>query len=67
VEESGGGLIRGFIREYFLKDSRMGQKISVNIVSFSSRYSNQKVKVKFSLEQAMKAQRGSTGIALLFL
>jgi hypothetical protein len=26
-----------------------------------------KVKVQFSLEQAMKAQRGSTGIALLFL
>jgi hypothetical protein len=26
-----------------------------------------KTKVKFSLEQAMKAQRGSTGIALLFL
>jgi hypothetical protein len=26
-----------------------------------------KVKVKFSLEQATKAQRGSTGIALLFL
>jgi hypothetical protein len=26
-----------------------------------------KVKVKFTLEQAMKAQRGSTGIALLFL
>jgi hypothetical protein len=26
-----------------------------------------KVKVKFSLEQAKKAQRGSTGIALLFL
>jgi hypothetical protein len=25
------------------------------------------VKVKFTLEQAMKAQRGSTGIALLFL
>jgi hypothetical protein len=25
-----------------------------------------KVKVKFTLEQAMKAQRGSTGIALLF-
>jgi hypothetical protein len=25
------------------------------------------VKVKFSLEQAMKAQRGSRGIALLFL
>jgi hypothetical protein len=26
-----------------------------------------KVKVKFTIEQAMKAQRGSTGIALLFL
>jgi hypothetical protein len=26
-----------------------------------------KVKVKFSLEQAMKAQRGSRGTALLFL
>jgi hypothetical protein len=26
-----------------------------------------KVKVKFSLEQAMKLQRGSRGIALLFL
>jgi hypothetical protein len=26
-----------------------------------------KVKVKFALEQAMKAQRGSRGIALLFL
>jgi hypothetical protein len=26
-----------------------------------------KVKVKFSLEQAMKVQRGSRGIALLFL
>jgi hypothetical protein len=26
-----------------------------------------KVKVKFTLEQAMKAQRGSRGIALLYL
>jgi len=26
-----------------------------------------KVQVKFTLEQAMKAQRGSRGIALLFL
>jgi len=26
-----------------------------------------KVKVKFNLEQAMKAQRGSRGIVLLFL
>ena len=30
-------------------------------------FSMVKVKVKFSLEQAMKAQRGSRGIALLFL
>jgi hypothetical protein len=28
---------------------------------------SEKVKVKFSLERAMKAQRGSRGIALLFL
>jgi hypothetical protein len=28
---------------------------------------NTKVKVKFTLEQAMKAQRGSRGIAVLFL
>jgi hypothetical protein len=28
---------------------------------------NKKVKVKFALEQAMKTQRGSRGIALLFL
>jgi hypothetical protein len=27
----------------------------------------EKVKVKFALEQAMKAQRGSRGIALFFL
>jgi hypothetical protein len=30
-------------------------------------YGGVKVKVKFTLEQATKAQRGSTGIALLFL
>ena len=29
--------------------------------------SQSKVKVKFALEQAMKAQRGSRGIALFFL
>jgi len=28
---------------------------------------NGKVKVKFTLEQARKAQRGNTGVALLFL
>jgi hypothetical protein len=30
-------------------------------------YNTVKVKVKFTLEQAMKAQRGSRGIVLLFL
>jgi hypothetical protein len=30
-------------------------------------YGKGKIKVKFILEQATKAQRGSTGIALLFL
>jgi hypothetical protein len=36
----------------------------------NSAYNNHrevKVKVKFTLEQVMKAQRGSKGIALLFL
>jgi hypothetical protein len=36
----------------------------VNIVCPDDR---KKVKVKFSLEQATKAQRGSRGIAILFL
>jgi hypothetical protein len=37
-------------------------------VNFSPvRLEEVKVKVKFSLERAMKAQRGSRGIALLFL
>jgi hypothetical protein len=31
------------------------------------RFDRQQLKVKFTLEQAMKAQRGSRGIALLFL
>jgi hypothetical protein len=35
--------------------------------STSNGYAKLKVKVKFSLEQATKAQRGSRGIALLFL
>jgi hypothetical protein len=38
----------------------MSTEIDVNVQS-------SKVKVKFTLEQAMKAQRGSRGIALLFL
>jgi len=33
----------------------------------SSLYIKVKVKVNFTLEQATKAQRGSSGIALLFL
>jgi hypothetical protein len=36
-------------------------------VSFKSDKNKDKVKAKFCLEQAMKAQRGSRGIALLFL
>jgi hypothetical protein len=40
--------------------------LSKKIPSCSAVYSV-KVKVKFSLEQATKAQRGSRGIALLFL
>jgi hypothetical protein len=36
-------------------------------VSFVSLESGKKVKVKFTLEQAIKAQRGSRGITLLFL
>jgi hypothetical protein len=35
--------------------------------SLSPFHQEVKIKVKFSLEQAMKAQRGSRGIALLFL
>jgi hypothetical protein len=38
----------------------------VNIFCFYKR-KKVKVKVKFALEQAMKAQRGSGGLALLFL
>jgi hypothetical protein len=34
---------------------------------YEIRYMERDVKVKFALEQAMKAQRGSRGIALLFL
>jgi hypothetical protein len=35
--------------------------------SFLEDENSGKVKVKFTLEQAMKTQRGSTSIALLFL
>jgi hypothetical protein len=43
----------------------MFQQRHRQIFKISSKYV--KVKVKFSLEQATKAQRGSRGIALLFL
>jgi hypothetical protein len=38
-----------------------------NVYSFSGLITEVKVKVQFTLEQATKAQRGSRGIALLFL
>ena len=37
------------------------------LMSYTKNNTMPKVKVKFTLEQAMKAQTGSTGIALLFL
>ena len=42
-------------------------KISPSSAYTSQLDDNMKVKVKFTLEQATKAQRGSRGIALLFL
>jgi len=42
-------------------------KISPTSAYTSQLDNNMKVKVKFSLEKATKAQRGSRGIALLFL
>jgi hypothetical protein len=42
-------------------------KALVVFLSTQSWSEHGKVKVKFTLEQAMKAQRGSRGIALLFL
>jgi hypothetical protein len=41
-------------------------RLIVKIELIHTRNRIQSVKVKFTLEQAMKAQRGSTGIALLF-
>jgi len=40
-----------------------------NLVSkkYTASFFREKVKVKFTLEHAMKAQRGSRGITLLFL
>jgi hypothetical protein len=44
-----------------------GEKYLSTLPRIEHRFLGSKVKVKFSLEQAMKAQRGSRGIALLFL
>jgi len=41
--------------------------IKVNLLSIKERIKIIKVKLKFTLEQATKAHRGSKGIALLFL
>ena len=48
---------------------RVDQNVETQISNIRSfvLLSQVKVKVKFSLEQAMKAQKGSKGIALLFL
>jgi len=35
--------------------------------ALSRTYADKRIKVKFTLERAMKAQAGSRGIALLFL
>jgi hypothetical protein len=42
-------------------------EIYCRFVRRQSDYEKVKVKVKFTLEQATKSQRGSRGIALLFL
>jgi hypothetical protein len=39
---------------------------AIHVAIFRVMKTRIKVKVKFTLEQAMKAQRGSKGIALLF-
>ena len=39
----------------------------MDLITTAVKVTESKAKVKFSLEQATKAQRGSTGIAVLFL
>jgi hypothetical protein len=47
---------------------KTGSKIKMSTEHWWGDYDRRKeVKVKFTLEQATKAQRGSRGIALLFL
>jgi hypothetical protein len=52
-------------REYFT--SSIVIRLGVFLVSVVVVYTHAHKKVKFSLERAIKAQRGSRGIALLFL
>jgi hypothetical protein len=51
--------------ECIWKEGSVLQSVN-NFCTLQCKYSV-KVKVKFTLEQAMKAQRGSKGIALFFL
>jgi hypothetical protein len=46
---------------------RLGRLVSNRNTNTRNKVADKKVKVKVSLEQATKAQRGSRGIALLFL
>jgi hypothetical protein len=52
-----------------LKGTQQSSTLKISYRQNLGKYSVLKVKVKvnFSLEQAMKAQRGTRGIALLFL
>jgi hypothetical protein len=52
-------LVHNLKHTYIITNMEMVMTLQTNITV--------KVKVKFSLEQAMKAQRGSRSIALLFL
>jgi hypothetical protein len=53
------------IQRWLINPLKMLEKLDIG--NHNNKSKNAKVKVNFSLEQAMKAQRGSRGIALLFL
>jgi len=44
-----------------------GNENNVGVMYMGERQEGEKVKVKFTLEQATKAQKGSRGIAVLFV
>jgi hypothetical protein len=51
-----------------LTNVAVGLRLETNVLHYKYKYNTMpKVKVKFTLEQSMKAQRGTRGIALLFL